>query len=370
VASLQLGRALRLAGRAAEALPRLAEAEAGFAGLAEAGDEAAARMLAVVAADRGDALRDLGRLDEAAESQQHGIEIDERTGNRRSAAAGRFQLGTVRLLQGRLLDAMEAYEKARETFEELGERGSVATTLHQIGRVLETAGQWDGAEAAYQRSLRLEVESGNRSGEASSLSQLGTLYAKSGRLEESARLYRQAATLYEELGDPFPQARSLSNLASALRELGRLEDARGAALQTVQLEAPFGHAAEPWKTWDILQEIETRSGNPEAAAAARSRAMELYAAYRRDGGEPQSSAARLIATAGRALRESGAAAARLLIPPEPFDEGLLPVCDALVALAGGSRDPALAADARLDYSAAVELSLLLDSLVAAGPPRP
>ncbi len=99
--------------------------------------------------------------------------------------------------------------------------------------------------------------------------------------------------------------------------------------------------------------------------------MELYAAYRRDGGEPQSSAARRIAAAGRALRESGAEAARLLIPPpEQFGEGLLPVRDALLALAGGSRDPALAADARLDYADAVELSLLLDSLAAAGPPRP
>lgn len=148
-----------------------------------------------------------------------------------------------------------------------------------------------------------------------------------------ARGGRPATTLYEELGDYFNQARSLNNLAITLRDLGRVDEAREATSQSARLKAPFGHAAEPWTTWNVLWNIETLAGHPDAAAAARFRAMELYAAYRRDGAEPQYVMARLIAAVGDALRGQGAAAARRLIPPtERFAESLLPVRDALIAI--------------------------------------
>jgi hypothetical protein len=182
-------------------------------------------------------------------------------------------------------------------------------------------------------------------------------------LEEAAQLHRQAATLREELRDSFAQARSRGNLAVALQELGRLDEAREAANRTADLQAPFGHAAEQWKTWDILHDIETLAGRPGAAAAARSRAIELYAAYRLVGGAPQTALARLIVAVGQTLRAHGAEEARRLIPlPERFDEGLLPVREALLAIIDGSRDLALARDSRLGYEVAVEIELLLEGL--------
>ncbi|HVT14706.1 MAG TPA: tetratricopeptide repeat protein [Thermoanaerobaculia bacterium] len=363
VARLMLGRTLTEAGRAPEALSTLREAEQDLTELAGSGNESAARMLSVVFGERGDALRRLGRLDEAAESHQRALEVDERWGDLRSAAVSRVQLGAVRLLQGRLRDALDAYEQARQTFEGLHEPQSVAVAWHQLGRVHEEARRWDLAEVAYQNSLRIEAELGDKSGQALTLGQLGVLYGKMGRLEQSAQLHRKAAILGEELGDAFSQARALINLASAFWALGRLDEAREAATQAARLQAPFGHAAEPWRAWALLEGIETIAGRLDAAAAAHSRAMELYASYRRDGGAPMFSAARLIAAAGEALREQGAEEARRLIPPpEKFDEELRPAREALLAIVDGSRDPALAADPRLDYVGAVELSLLLGAL--------
>ncbi|MEA2601238.1 MAG: hypothetical protein QOF89_2230 [Acidobacteriota bacterium] len=362
-----VGQALHRSGRASNALADLREAETRFTELAQSGNDPAAKMLGVVAGDLGDALLALGRVDEAAEAHEHGIAIDEQFGNRRSAAVGHGQLGTIRFLQGRLREALNAYEQARQTFESLHEPEHVATAWHQIGIVHQEAVDYDRAEAAYQKSLHIEIELGNRGGQASTLDQMGVLYTMSGRWEEAAQLHRQAATLREELGDSFAQARSLSNLAIALQNLKRLDEAREAAIQSDRLKTPFGHAAEPWKTWNILREIETQAGFSEAAAAARSRAIELYAAYRRDGGASQLPTARLIVAVGRTLLAQEAEAARRLIPPPDwFGEGFLPVREALLAIIGGSRDPVLAQDVRLYYADVVELALLLESLAGSG----
>src|SRR5947209_801429 len=140
---LLFGRALQMAGRAADALAGLREAETRLTQLASDGIDLAAQMLAVVAGGLGDALQALGRFNEAAEAQERGIAINEQWGNRRNAAAGRFQLGTIRFSQGQLRDALDAYEQALQTFEALHEPESVASVWHQIGRVHEKAGDWD-----------------------------------------------------------------------------------------------------------------------------------------------------------------------------------------------------------------------------------
>ncbi len=358
-----LGTALRRAGRAADALSHYREAERRFTELTQAGDHDAAGMLSVVAVEKGNALLALGRLDEAVEAYELGITIAEKVRDQRGVAVGRAQVGAVRLQQGRLPEALEAFEKARDIFEALGEPLSVATAWYQIGLVLQVVEQWDRAEAAYQRSLRIEVEHGNKSGQALTLGQLGVLYGSSARSKEAAQLFEQAVKLFEDLGDPFNQAKFLSNLAIALRSLGRLDAARDVANHSARLSAPFGHTAEPWKTFNILREIEARSSRFDAASAARSRAIELYAAYRQDGGEPTSSTARLIAAVCHVLQSSEAEDAhRMIPPPEQFEERLLPVRDALLGILDGSRDPALAQDDRLDYDDAAELALLLESL--------
>jgi tetratricopeptide (TPR) repeat protein len=364
-----LGKALEGSGKAIDALASLREAETKFAGLTMVRSDSAAKMLAAVAGVLGDTLQALGRLDEAADAYERCITIAEESGDRRNAAAGRFQLGTVRFRQGKPRDALDAFEQARQTFDFLHEPASVASAWHGIGRVHDEAGDWDRAEAAYQNALYINVELANRGGQASNLDQMGSLYSKLGRFEESAQLHRQAATLCEELGTALTQARSLGNLAIALGKLGRLDEARRAVILAAQLKVPFGHAAEPWKIWGTLHEIENLAGCPDATAAARSRAIELYTAYRQDGGAPQFPLARLIVTIGQTFQVQGEEARGLIPQPDWFGEGLLAVREALLAIIGGSRDLSLAQDARLDYVGAVELALLLESLADSATPE-
>ena len=201
-----------------EELVFIQEAEARLKELTQAGNDSAAQMLAAAAGSLGDALRAMGRFNEAVEAQERGIAISDQWGNRRDSAVGRLQLGTIRLFQGRLQDALAAYEQARSTFEELYEPETLAGVWHQLGVVHQELGSWDRAEEAYQKALRIEVELGKKSRQAITLDQLGLLYRISGHLEESAQLHLQASTLYEELGDSLHQAYSLSSLEMTLVE--------------------------------------------------------------------------------------------------------------------------------------------------------
>src|SRR5271157_1818980 len=368
----RLGRALLRSGKAQAALGPLDEARTRFQRLAEAGNRDAAGMASVCLTDRADALQALGRLDEAASAYEEAIKLDEQRGDPRDIAVLRFQLGTVRLYQRRYPEALQAHDEARQTFERLGEPANVATAWHQIGMVYSSAGQYDAAETAYLNSRRIKVELGNRPGEANTLGELGNLYDNMGRFEDAVRFNREAATIYADpaVGDLHREGKVRHNAAHSLQKLGRLEEARREVERAIVCEQPFGHAAEPWKTFDILNAIERDAGRPEAALKARRRAIETYLAYRRDGGENQSGGITgqlcmglLGAVKEGRLAEFGAALDQLDGRSDK-PAYLSPVLVALRAILAGNRDPALADDPAFDFGDAAEILLLLERLRA------
>jgi tetratricopeptide (TPR) repeat protein len=366
LAHARLGRALRFSGAAAAALPQLNEARQRFGRLAAAGDDDTGRMAAVCLKESGDCLLGLGRLDEAAAAYEEAIGLAATRDDRREVAVGKGQLGTARLLQGRHGDALAAYDEARTIFEELGEPLSVAIVWHQIGNVHQEARQPEAAEQAYRQSLRLRVQQGNRPGEAATLNQLGNLHARLGRREEAVRSYREAATVYEEAGDRRNEGFARNNAAHQLVRLGRLAEARKDLEKAIECDKPYGHAAEPWKTFAILHELERADGNPEAAEEARQQAIGAFLAYRRDGGENHSGAAQLVAAAGAAIAAGQVEAISVQLQALAGQAGLPEQVQLLLAalqqVVAGSSDLQLAEDPRLNYDVAVELRLLLESL--------
>ncbi|MFM9099966.1 MAG: hypothetical protein ACKOPS_01015, partial [Cyanobium sp.] len=134
VAFFLLGRVLKEAGGAQQALPLLAEAGRRFEAIAiQHPGRAAERMASLCLTEQGDCLSDLGRYDEAAATYQEGIRQAEQQKDQRQMAVGKFQLGSVRYKQERYSDALEAYQEARELFSRLNEPGSVASAWHGIG---------------------------------------------------------------------------------------------------------------------------------------------------------------------------------------------------------------------------------------------
>ncbi|MCK4766501.1 MAG: tetratricopeptide repeat protein [Candidatus Aminicenantes bacterium] len=358
------GQVLSGGGAAGSALQPLAEARSRFQALADQGSKSAARMVAVLLTRQGDCLLDLGRLQEAAAAYEKNIKLAEQLKDNRQAAVGKGQLATVRMLQGRYEEAIKAHDEAREIFENLGEPGMVAVAYHQTGRVHEEAGNYEAAEQAYRQSLAINVRQNNPPGEADTLNQLGLLYDKMERLEEAVTFLRQAADIYVEANNMADEGLARNNIAIRLIKLQRYDEARREILRAIECRKPYGHAATPWKTWEVLCNLEKAEGNSAAAEEARKQAVQLYLSYRRDGGENQSGSGRLCAAFRQALQENKtdemeALLKELLNDPETHPS-LKPLIPKLQAILKGSRDPALADDPALHYTDAVEIALLVE----------
>jgi tetratricopeptide (TPR) repeat protein len=370
IAHLRLGRVLRTGGAAAAALSPLAEAQRRLQSLADAGNAEAARMASAAIKETADCLTDLGRWDEAAAAYQEAIGRFDKLGDRRWRAVSKGQLGTVRRLQQRYDEALEIYAEAREIFESMGEPRSVAIVWHQIGMVNKEAGQFEQAERAYRQSLAVEVRQKNLAGEVGSLIELGNLYNEMERLEDAVKCCRQAADISVRLQDQRYEGAARNNLADTLIKLQRYDEARRELLRSIECDKPYGHAAQPWKPWEVLSNLERATGNPQAADEARRQAIARFLAYRRDGGQSMGWGAQACAAVAQAIQANAPDAPTgleqemaeyLNTTAGPRGKALIPKLQAILR---GDRDPALAADPALDYADAVELQLLLEALGA------
>ena len=362
-----LARVLRTAGGSEQALPLLDEASRRFETVAkERANKAAEGMAALCFEEQAKCLDLLGRLDEAAAACEECIRCAEQLKNDREVAVGKSLLGNIRLDQRRYKEALAAYAEARERFTALDEPGSVAVAWHQTGMAYQAVKQPEAAEDAYRQSLAIEVQFGDVAGQAGTLSQLGLLYDDMlGRTEEAVAFLRQAADKDVEGGDVANEGKSRYNLAIRLRKLRRLDEARQEIRRAIECDAQFGHASEPWKTWDILADIETDAGNATAAAEAQRHAIACYLAYRRDGGENHSGAGRLVFALTQRLRAGDSAGATSLLHDNAATyktASWRASIHALQAIVAGSRDRALAAAPDLDYEMAAEILFLIETL--------
>lgn len=366
VAHFYMGRVLKDAGAAEAALEPLAEAQRRFQRLPDARDADVERMAAGAIVETGDCLRDLGRLDDAAAAYEKAITRFVAFDDRRWEAVAKGQLGTVRMLQKRYAEALKAHAEARDTFEALGEPRNVGGAWHQIGLVHQVAGQLELAEQAYRRGLGIFVRENDIPHQGLSLGQLGNLYSEMGRLEEAVTFHRQACEIDVRLRDPASEGRDRSNLAGTLVKLRRYDEARQELQRATECSKSYGHAAGPWKTWAILENLELTTSHVEAAAEARQQAIQSYLAYRRAGGVSQSPLAQVFDLVSQAIQQNAPVEARQLLSQLASSPDLAPVGKALISrlqsMLAGERDPTLAGAPELYYRDAAELQLLLEKL--------
>lgn len=365
IADFLLARALGASGNAEASLPLVEEAQKRFETIElDRPGCGAAGMASVCITERADCLAALGRYEEAAISYQQSIERAKSLQRDRSVAVGKFQLGTVRLIQKRHNEALAAYQEALTGFAAMGETGTVGKVWHQIGTVHEDTNRADDAEDAYRKALAFKAQSGDFAGQASTLGQLGNLYTYAlNRPEDAIALYRQAADIAYQKKNIAEEGVFRNNLGSALLKLGRLDEAREEVQRSIECNSHLGHAAQPWTTWANLCRIEAQANHPAAVVDAHRKAIASYLAYRRDGGENQLQSGRLAQAVAQALLAgdtSGVGSALQALAENPQASHLHAFVAALQAVVAGTRDPEIAFSLKWDQAA--EIVLLIEAL--------
>jgi len=363
-----LGRILQLIGEADTAIVELSEAKQMFESLASCGDSDAERLIAVTTSDLATCYISLGHLDIAVAHLDEAIKEAQRLDDQRQVAICKHNLGIVHLQLGDYMMALSIHKETKTIFEVLGEQDQVAGSLFQIGRLYLGIGRFDESEEALREALKILVQQKNPTGEAMTLTQLGSLYDLMNRLTEATTAYQQATNSFARLQDRLSEGKSRISLAQILIREQKYDQARVEINRGIECIKPFGHTAEPWKAWDTIQDLEQATGNANAAAQARQKAIECYLAYRRDGGVSQNPRFQLYALVAQAIIEQNTSEAEQLLDQlsatwtETWAKALVAKLQAILR---GDRDPALAADPDLYYMDAVELQLLLEALKAA-----
>ena len=297
VAHLQLGTVLIRMQSAEAALVTLTEAQRRFETIADKGDDIAersGRMASAAISEGGGCLMALGRLDEAAAAYEEAIERSGKLGDKRWVAVSLGNLGSVRQEQRRYDEALRLHINARKTFETLGDQDNVGAVWHQIGIVHRLAKQYEQAEHDFKRALAISVRRRDRASEAKNLGELGNVYHLQGRSEDAVTFHRQSANIFTQLQNTSLEGASRTSLATVLFSLTRYDEARQEARRALECREPYGYAAEPWKTWHILQQIEEAVENTQAAYHAQQKAVQRYLAYRKAGGGNHTAEARFF----------------------------------------------------------------------------
>lgn len=324
-------------------------------------------MAAAVLGEMGKCWRALGRWEKAAHCYEQASQESNQAGDQRSVAISKGELGTVRMLQRRYPEALAAYQEARERFTQLNEPSTLAVYWQQTGMVYARMQDWAQAEAACQESLKIQTNLNNKPGVASTLDDLGSLFNVQGRLEEAVTYYRKAADLYILLKNKNGEGKVCNNLADTLVQLGRLEEARQEILHAIECREPFGQSAELWKSYEILANLETADGHPEAASEARLQARRLFLQYRRDGGESHFMGAEWCQGVASAIQQGAEQSAQEKLKqvahdPQLKDHYLKTLIPVLLAILSGERAATLADTPGLYYRDAAEVELLLEHL--------
>ncbi|MHB8354888.1 MAG: tetratricopeptide repeat protein, partial [Burkholderiales bacterium] len=166
----------------------------------------------------GNALQDLGRLDDAVESYHRALKF------KPDFAEGHNNLGVAFKDLERLDDAVASYRLALEI------RPDYAEAHYNLGNALKGLRQPDDAVASYHRALEIKPDF------ADAHSNLGNALSDLGQYDDAVASYHQALKFKPDY------AEAHSNLGVALKELGRLDDAVASFQRALKFKPDYAEA--------------------------------------------------------------------------------------------------------------------------------
>ncbi|WP_344901861.1 ATP-binding protein [Actinomadura meridiana] len=195
----------------------------GLAAARAAGDATAeAKMLNRT----GLALRQLGRLDEAADDFTAALDLWRRLDVPARIASTRRRLGLLELDRGDLDAAASQFRAALEMFREVGEERRTALTLCDLGVVLIRSGRAAEAVAVLDDAVRFLTSGPDPYNGARALVLLGQAHALGADPAAATDAVERGLATMREIGSAIGEADALHVLGDLARTAGRADEAR------------------------------------------------------------------------------------------------------------------------------------------------
>jgi class 3 adenylate cyclase/tetratricopeptide (TPR) repeat protein len=173
----------------------------------------------------GDAYRQLGRLDEAADALERGLELAERIGNIEEIGGCLINLGIVNMHRRLLTEATSSLHRAIEEFERVGHGAGRALGYATLAETLVHAGELDEALENAQKALELARSIKHPLATADAIQAIAAIRLGQGQFDEAAARAEEAAAMFLDV-DAAPLASdALAIAAEAWEKAGERERA-------------------------------------------------------------------------------------------------------------------------------------------------
>ncbi len=183
------------------------------------------QLLGQIQMRRGNALRMLGRMEEASQVLEDVIEMASTTGDERTLAYALDNAAGVYLLQGEFARTVRYVEQALELMERLGDPLMIALLMLRRGMNEDALGDWKQAFADFDRAHQSTAQLGVSWVSAYTSLGLGQFYLATGEPERATALLEESVTLARRSGD----LQALRWAETSLAEHDLLEGRPGAA---------------------------------------------------------------------------------------------------------------------------------------------
>jgi CHAT domain-containing protein/Tfp pilus assembly protein PilF len=221
---------------------------------------------------------DQGELSKAQDVLLAALEMDQRTGNKRSESNDLNMLG---LVYGRLGDADTSKVYLRKAFDVAYQAGLIREATHamiNLAALLDEAGDHEGAAKMFSDVERMMADGGDESGVACSVANLGVAASQAGDLERAMTLLTRSHQLHQAVGNWLHSVQDLLNLSNTEARRNRFGQALSYAEQALA-------AAHEHGLVELLWAAEYTVANCRTIVAAESAdekgALEALEGYRR-----------------------------------------------------------------------------------------
>jgi len=222
------------------------------------------------------ALARQGRIKEAIETAQIGLQLTQQVGDRHSEGQTLNELGLIMLEQREPARARAYFERSLTIAQEIGNlrlEAQISNNMGNISAIFEN--DYAKARSYYEKSLEIIQEIGNRFGESFAFGNLGWMAAMQGDFEQAQLYQEKSLTIARETGNLYQEASGLINLSAMLITQEKFSEALTHVIQSLDMSQKIGdRSTEAWSL-TYLGHANLGLGNLQEATNSYQKALDI-----------------------------------------------------------------------------------------------